>query len=131
MNHMIAHKKPVFMALLLAVLLVTVAGVPVRDASAATCTPYPRFTSRYNGKPTLYIWGIPNSGTNSTGIGIYYKNASGRWEQVPASSAWGIQMIPQVRSSEWTGYYIATRWLIDYEHWGWDDDWRWYVEICR
>ncbi len=131
MNRIVVSKKFWLVLLSLLVVLVAADGASAHSASVATCTPHPRFASRYNGKPTLYIWGIPNFGKDSTGIGIYYKNGSGRLEQVPASSSWGIQMVPQTRSSEWTGYYIATRWLIDFEHWGWDDDRRWYVQICR
>lgn len=100
--------------------------------SAVTCRQYASYTDYYNNKPTLYIYGVPNYGTDSRGIGIYYYNEQNRWEQVPTSSEWGIQMIPQVRSGEWTGYYIATRWLwwVNY-HPKWNDDWRWYVQMCR
>ncbi len=78
---------------------------------------YPRFTSWYNNKPILYIWGIPNSGTDSTGIGIYYYDEIGGWIQVSVSSEWGIQMIPQDRQDQWTGYYIAKRWYLKKKKW--------------
>lgn len=113
---------------LLVMLLVT-AIVPAQPASAATCTSRPRFTTWYNNKPTLYIWGVPGNGNDSTGIGIYYLDELGGWSQVSVSSAWGIQMVPQDRKDQWTGYYIASRWYL--VHPSWDDDSRWYVQICR